>query len=83
MQVLSIVEHTQCSLVQMRVHLKVAVKKYYKYLFVVNMERKFFKQQSMASKKRQSSKRQKRAAAEPTSPVQHSDPDYQESEEND
>ena len=37
----------------------------------------------MASKKRQSSKRQKRAAAEPSSPVQHSNPDYQESEEND
>ena len=37
----------------------------------------------MASKKRRSSKRQKRAAAELSSPVQHSDPDYQESEEND
>ena len=37
----------------------------------------------MASKKRRSSKRQKRTAAEPSSPVQHSDADYQESEEND
>ena len=37
----------------------------------------------MASKKRRSSKRQKRASAEPASPVQHSNPDYQESKEND
>ena len=37
----------------------------------------------MASKKRQTCKRQKQAAAEPASPVQHSDLDYQESEEND
>ena len=30
-QVLSIAEHNECSLVQMRVHLKVAIKKYWKY----------------------------------------------------
>ena len=37
----------------------------------------------MASKKRRTSKRQKLAAAEQASTVQHSNPDYQESEEND
>ena len=39
-QVLSIAEHTQCSLVQMRVHLKVAIKKCYKYCICCEYEKR-------------------------------------------
>ena len=46
------------------------------------MGRKAFIQRPMASKMRQTSKKQIQATVEPASPVQHSNPDYQESEDN-